>query len=284
MKKIGLLVATVMVIGSVAQGALVNYTGTASGNIEDGANWAGGTVPNQPDNANTGTVASVAVQFSVQTPTPSTIIFSGTSSLKNNVTGKTAVRIGNSTWTFNDASSLNFLDGGGATDHVVFGRGAAGGSTMIWNSTGTLSGVNDLRLGNAANQLGFITQNAGSFVVGDSLSTKYGSGFTMAGGTLTANNLIIDGTLGDDWIDFVTTGTTGTMTFANGGADYTTALQGFITAGDILKDGASASVSDFSISFSGSETSISVIPEPATLGLVAVFGGGILFIRRKLMM
>ena len=31
-------------------------------------------------------------------------------------------------------------------------------------------------------------------------------------------------------------------------------------------------------------TAISTIPEPATLGMIAVFGGGILFIRRKLMM
>ena len=31
------------------------------------------------------------------------------------------------------------------------------------------------------------------------------------------------------------------------------------------------------------DVTVSAIPEPATLGMVAAFGGGILFIRRKLM-
>ncbi len=280
MKKIGLIMASAMIIGSVAHGAAISWTGPAGGNIEDGVNWSSGSVP--ATGTDIGTVTDTAVQFTAQQPTPTSIIFAGTSSLKNNQ--NVAVRISNSVWTFNDSSSFNLLGAAGAIEIMVWGRGVDGNSYMTWNSTGTLSGVNDLRLGNTTAQRGFITQNAGTFTVADSLQMKYGSVFTMAGGTLSANNLIIDNASGDDILDFLTTGSGGAMSFANGGADYTATLEGFITAGDIRIDGAAATVSDFNISYSGTETTITVIPEPATIGLVMAFGGGILFIRRKLMM
>ena len=53
-------------------------------------------------------------------------------------------------------------------------------------------------------------------------------------------------------------------------------------AGTLKHDGANTGT--FAENFTVSGDTLTVIPEPATLGLVMAFGGGILFIRRKLMM
>lgn len=70
-------------------------------------------------------------------------------------------------------------------------------------------------------------------------------------------------------------GTSGDFTGVNAPASFT------VAAGDTV-----SFVIGNNTNFGGSESAVfgqlSVIPEPATLGLVAVFGGGILFVRRRL--
>ncbi len=270
--------AALLTIG--AANAAVSWTGVTdgTGDIETATNWTGDVLP--ATGVEVGTITDTSVQFTAQQPASMTISFDGTTSLKNNQNG--AVRIGNSAYTFNDTSSFDVRGADGNRDVMVWGRGADGGSTMIWNSTGTIGGLNDLRLGNNTAQLGFITQNAGLFEIGDTLQMKFGSTFTMAGGLLEADNLVIDNTDGaDDVLNFVTTGTGGTMSFRNGGADYTSVLEAFITAGDIRINGAAATTADFNVSFDGSETSITVVPEPSSAALLGLGGLALIMRRRK---
>ena len=150
---------------------------------------------------------------------------------------------------------------------------------MIWNSSGTLDGINDFRLGYADNQKGFVTQNNGSILVGDELKMEFGSVFTIAGGSLTANRLtIVNTNPGEDYVNFLTSGTGGTMYFRS---DYVSELNTFITNGDIRIDGATANLSDFNISYDGSKTSISAVPEPSSVALLGLGGLALLMRRRK---
>ena len=73
-----------------------------------------------------------------------------------------------------------------------------------------------------------------------------------------------------------------TVNISTAGGDYTTLASVVADFGSVFKSSALGDANLQAVENSGVIT-VSVIPEPATLGLVAAFGGGILFMRRRFM-
>ncbi len=74
------------------------------------------------------------------------------------------------------------------------------------------------------------------------------------------------------------------LSFNDGTSDHVAFRSALNSGGDSLADGAvfSAGAQPFGGAYDAS-IRVTTIPEPATLGMVAAFGGAILFIRRKIM-
>ena len=85
----------------------------------------------------------------------------------------------------------------------------------------------------------------------------------MSGGTATATLLNFAADAAN--IFNFTLGSTGILTILNGGTDYTTNFETFITDGDIRINSLSATSADFQITYNSAvSTSIQLIPEPTT--------------------
>ncbi|MDF7799082.1 hypothetical protein P4C99_06380 [Pontiellaceae bacterium B1224] len=113
---------------------------------------------------------------------------------------------------------------------------------------------------------GLLTIRGGAAVLGQLPS------FDAAGGSGAGNGSI-------DFADKIGGGSSdGTLTITGADLSY---YQGLVIAGDLTYNGATPAT--FGDVFEVTGETIRVIPEPVTLGLVAAFGGGILFIRRLFM-
>ncbi|MCK4565553.1 MAG: leucine-rich repeat domain-containing protein, partial [Verrucomicrobia bacterium] len=166
----------------------------------------------------------------------------GTSSIGNIVTAATRLRDG-TVFSFVDSSSWNNI-----SENVIVGY--AGTATLNWDSSGTLSALGGAKfdVGRDATPC-FLNQSDGLIEVGTHLQ--------VLGGSMTLDG-VIDNIDSTSYIDLLTTGTTGTISIVNGGADYTSALQGFIDGGKIRINGAVQSgYGNFNIVFDGSKTTIS---------------------------
>jgi hypothetical protein len=103
---------------------------------------------------------------------------------------------------------------------------------------------------------------------------------SLNGGSIVATgNLDVDfGTQADSYVEFLAGG--GSLTAAYGGA--------FANFGAVTNDvnGIFVDTNAGGLEFTdnGSSFTVTSIPEPATLGLIAAFGGGLLFIRRRFML
>ena len=143
----------------------------------------------------------------------------------------------------------------------------------LYSSANTFTGniVNDGRLG--------LVDDANlNFVIGASGVNNSVSGSAQFHATFDGDFVFdLSGagtTLGDSW-DVVTT--TAASTYY--GATFT--VQDFSDMGDGIWEG-SANGAEYA--FDTATGTLTVIPEPATLGMIAVMGGGLLFVRRRFMM
>ncbi len=115
-----------------------------------------------------------------------------------------------------------------------------------------------------------ITQTAGRVSLGD-LTLSGGSIFTIAGG-----NTVVDSYTADtSYINF-TANSTGTLTILGNTAKSD--FENLYISGAILYNGSNAGGFDSNFAYNG-ESSISAIPEPATMSLLAL--GGIAMLRRR---
>ncbi|RKX46911.1 MAG: hypothetical protein DRP64_02535 [Verrucomicrobia bacterium] len=177
------------------------------------------------------------------------------------------------------------LNSAGNTELEVVSGGNLTWTTQAWPTFGTVAG----RTHTLTMSGGTLDVQAGPWFAFGNAGTGI---LNMDAGLLTTSNLRIDwDTPGGSGHAYVTGGTielTGVMRIGlNGllditggqiisrGVDDTTTLQGYITSGHIT----GASLSD--VYFDGTDTY--VIPEPATLGLFALIGGGMVWIRKRLM-
>lgn len=147
------------------------------------------------------------------------------------------------------------LNTGAALDvsNWMYVGGVAGSSTLNMND-GTLDVVGNLEWGTRAGGTGHINLYGGTITTAVLGMSGSGTG-TM---DIEAGTLIVNGDQ------------TGALSFLQG--------SGWITA----YGGTGTVMMDYNVTNAG-QTTLYAIPEPATLGMVALMGGGILFIRRKFM-
>ena len=184
-------------------------------------------------------------------------------------------------------SHLEFLD------TAVFKVGKevqveGGGSITVNSSVNTHTAIDAARFVNFNGSNGQVDHLSGIVDARQGLQMITGSGniYSLSGGTLLLTDLTV-GTrkfafASDNYLDF-TTGSTGELSWGFD-EDMTATFTDRITNGFVRINGQVSTVADFDIVYTaGSGTTMTAIPEPATLGMIAMFGGGILFIRRRFM-
>lgn len=291
--KMKYVVAVALLMAGVAQAATVSWTGgAATDDWNDTGNWNQTYVP-----GNNGVVDNAIFSATGDNNTPTASFNFVTASDFNfrneaTLTLQTGVTISN----FDDGRlGANQGNGGG---HIIQTGGTLSGKSILvasslsatTRSSHTLSGGNVSLTGvYDVNTLGDI------ILTGSSAAVSAGSIDFSGASTLTFN--FDSSGIGS----FSTAGafgaaTTSAMTI--NAADYTPVVDDFFTlvdaatltgfdAGKITVNGFGTAGVDYTLTqdLGGSgDIVLTVIPEPATLGIVVAFGGGILFIRRMFLM
>lgn len=182
-------------------------------------------------------------------------------------TAADTVYVGGSTWGATVDPTVG--SAGQAAGTLILGQDNA--SVMNITTGGELTVAGIFYVGN--NATGTMNMNGGTLTAATMQWANAGSvgHINLHGGTINAAVANLDGT-GLTTMDVQGTGKMIVGGDQTGGFDFLIG-NGWITGGAGL-----ASSYD-----SGSNTTTLAIPEPATLGMVAAMGGGILFIRRKFM-
>lgn len=145
------------------------------------------------------------------------------------------------------------------------------GGTSEANSVGTLS-IGEGGVVNVGGNIGLGTINAADASGGSATIT------IEDGGLLNLDHWSATGSIQDgSYIDIEEGGTLIV------GGSRASQFADYVTAGKIRFGGVSAGALDvdYTASHDGTTTTFVAIPEPATIGLVALFGGGMLFMRRR---
>ena len=251
---------TLLVVMSHADTAWIG-TGTADA-VTNTANWSAGL----PTLANPATMGDADFVWST--------VDGDMNDINLTITGL-------ANWDSNVAKNDNVIDGStitltGASASMTSPRGmiVSHGSFSLLNGAG-LDFNRDFRVNSTATGL----MDSANIFRARSLNLNGGT-FTLADGTIHLDNtsasrgLIVSGA---GYLDI----TSETALLKRAG-DFVTVLQGQIDSGFIRQNGAVVTASAFSVTFDGTNTLVA-IPEPATFGMIAMFGGGILFIRRRFM-
>ncbi|MDF7806326.1 hypothetical protein P4E94_02680 [Pontiellaceae bacterium B12219] len=271
MKIISMFAMSLLAAGA-AQAAVYTWNGSADdGDWTNTANWDGELVP---------------VSLSSTNADEDTIIFNGANMPELNLaTFTSGYSADSASMIFNSggAFALDFStsqnaapimsesrtlltvgDGvGGGTEDVVVNisnmldllRHTGSTATYLVNSDGTLNFAGNIGLYNDNNKNGVLQLNGGSIVATGNLDARFND---MAG----------------SYVEFLSEG--GSLTVAYGGS-YTdfSAVQADAGGNFVDTNGGGLQFTD-----NGGSFTVTAIPEPATLGLITAFGGGLLFIRR----
>lgn len=209
-----------------------------------------------------GTTGKMGPRFS----TPSHVAVNGTFSVNTGATFKFLSRNDSTTAERNQRIDAQFSGGSGATLLL------AGAGTID-----TTAGRQYIQISNDLNSFD------GTWSV-DGTRAIFTSGDAVGGGDVDVSN---DGYLrvNTDWSGSSLTAVTGSEVEIKDGFAWT--IDGLTVNGSSVANGTyTASQLNTLTSdtiFTGGTGTIQVIPEPATLGLVAAFGGAVLFIRRRFM-
>jgi len=157
---------------------------------------------------------------------------------------------------------------------VGWDAGVIGGELTVVDG-GSINTLTALQIGR--NSLGTLNMTGGNIIAGGALQLGEGTG---------TGTVYLSGDLSNP----VTTLHAAAFTFTAGTIHMTgnsrfmingdKTLDDYVGAGVVVADGAGESILETYNAGAG-RTEYTVIPEPATLGMVALVGGGILFIRRK---
>ena len=264
MKNRMIIVGMAMLLGASAYADTVWTGGGADNAFTNSANWNN----ELPTLANPGTMGDA------------NFVFDHT---KNEMDNIDLTITGAVTWDSSSGKNDNAVDGAIIT---MSGSGATMDSDRgLIFGTSTVSVTNsatmDLNRDFILNQDGFAVVDSGGMIRMRKLGMSGNAVFTLGDGTLH-----IDGNTNTD--RFVLgnqsylnmTSDAGLFKYYGNQVDKVTTA---ITNGFIRINGVEQTdTSGFSITFDGTNTLVA-IPEPATLGLIAAFGGGILFIRHRFM-
>ncbi|MEN8254445.1 MAG: PEP-CTERM sorting domain-containing protein [Verrucomicrobiota bacterium] len=292
MKKLMTLVAVAAVMAATSSQAQIVFNGGAGDSWFTGASWDGGVAPGAGDDVWLNTGGSPTVDGAGAVGNNMTIgLFGFVGSLTVDAGGDlTAAQIIISNDTADSGSVLN----NGLIS--VSGNTYLHAGTADFVNNGTLNSSVNLILGNVASGVSTFT-NTGDITVGAGLYPALaGTGtFNMLGGTVNtaAYNMNQAGT-GHLQLDGGVINATGLG--LNGSANNTMD----ITAGTMIIDGDRSgdllyvASLGYITAYGGSgtvladydninpgQTTLYAIPEPATLGLVGLMGGGLLWIRKR---
>jgi len=252
----------IMLVAVSAQAAEITWNGSVDNDAGNALNWDGGVLPGGADQL------QVAIGGSGPVITANTSVFRGS--------------LGGMVWT---------------------GTAAATAPTALTLQSGTFSTTEWFLLGFEDNTTNTFNMSGGTLNVGTDLfigAHEGGSGiYNMSGGTATAGNFAIGwpgAGVGDPQFGqlYLTGGSITTTLFflepagqidiTDGqlhiNADRLADINTWINDGSITAFGGAGTVI---VSYDGSQTHVSAIPEPATLGLVALMGGGLLWVRKRFM-
>ncbi len=262
-KKLQITTVLAVVLGAVsAQAAEITWNGSVDNDAGNAANWDGGVLPGVGDQM------QIAIGGSGPVVTANTSVFRAS--------------LGGMAWA---------------------GTAAATTPTALTLQSGTFSTTEWFLLGFEDNTTNTFNMSGGTLNVGTDLfigAHEGGSGtYNMSGGTATANNFAVGwpgAGVGDPQFGQLnlTGGSITTTLFylePAGQIDITDGqlhinddrvadINTWIGDGSITAFGGAGTVV---VSYDGSQTHVSAIPEPATLGLVALMGGGLLWSRKKFM-
>jgi hypothetical protein len=261
-----------------AASAALTTTYDGSGDITDVANWDSGS----PSNANPGLISggggwlgSVWTDVAVR-QTGGTLIAAGTGDLA--MRGGAAASGNTTTLEIEDAANTSLayknLDISGTL--TMWSQNLGGGGHEL----SLLSGYATIGALNAINSPTLSTINIGSGKLEiATVTTAKVSVNMLAGGT---GELIVDdrngGVLNNMRLNFETGSEASFTIGSNGGVSSGGYWEFFVGQGWASVDGASTTdLSRFAITNNGTSTTITVIPEPATLGLITAFGAGMIW-------
>lgn len=243
--------------------AATTWTGAVDADIDDVANWSNGL----PSSSNLGTLDN-----------GDTVEMESRSDLDDKyitVSGGSTILVPSGINGFRwGASEINLIAGGNLdsdyTSSTQMGRN--GSATLNMYSGSNASFAANLNVGRE--HIATVNQFGGTMLIGGTLSvpenasgTANGSTYNLSGGSVTANNLLIDpNSSGTNYFNF-TTGSTGSLTIVQGNFDF----ESLIDDGEIrINDNASSLFADFKVDSSvGGQTTLSLIPEPGTYALFA---------------
>lgn len=256
-----------------AQAVTTTWTGSVDADIGDASNWNNGLPNNSSDPVVDGIISNGATVLmeSRQDLNGKDYTVSGGSTINleedfaTKYSTNAGFRWGNSTMTLN-GGHLD-IDYTGTSD---VGRG--GDVVLNMNAGSTVHFVGSVGLGRDGTAT--VNQSGGSFFVGGTLSIQVnanpvvsGNVFNLTGGTVTANNFIVNDNNGDDsnYFNF-TAGSTGTLTVAQSGFDF----EGFIADGRIrLSDNLNSDFTAFAVTSGADWTRLALVPEPSAYALLA---------------
>jgi hypothetical protein len=280
MKKLMIMTALVAFAGSASAG-YVNFIPAGAGSIYSAGNWPGGVFPS---GSTTGVVTAANTSSWIGGGVMQDFALRQTGGYVNGINA-VYLRGGSSgsgittvyeIETTDYATVNNFSTGtlGMWSQHgekmefsIVAGQVQVGALNLNSNGKGTINMgegiIHSLGLVDAKAQINFLAGTSGDIVI-DAMDDLDVSAL---------------------YIDFASDNT-GSMTIGsvtNGSSAYSK-LSWMIGNGRVSIDKvANTDLASYNLGTAGISTTLSVIPEPATLGLVAAFGGTILFIRRRFM-
>jgi hypothetical protein len=284
-------VLSVLILAAGTQAAIIEWSGT-DGEYTDGANWIGGTVPDLAAAGNTALITSGAVTY---TPGGDLAIHNG-STLQ--ISGGSFIQAGGIAW-------MQFQGGNILVDGGTFSQGSAGNllrdaSSSVTCTAGTINWTGNLLYDPTST--GALTLS-GTGAITTTAEFKPIADFSMGGGTLSANlisfadgpggidlsggRIVVDGSAFgygiyggsvDKSIDFVTD-SSGELFISNFDlATLTTSA--FLSNGTITYNGAVDAGAFSATEVDGGVLISMPVPEPATIGMLALGSLVAMLIRR----
>jgi len=244
--------------GAFAAGTWISGTG---GLWTDGANWSGGSVPANNDGE------SILVRASEMGGVAAASYLGPTIQTGDNLFARRLdVEVGTAssiTLTMT-GGFLTMTRTGGTTNRLRVGGGGSSGTAVLNMSGGRI----------------WIDSNDNVYVPGENDLVRVGSGYT---GQINMSNdaqiwtrdLLIDASNGS-YVDL----SDSALIFLKG--DQTSMVAAEILAGGLTSNGGAVNNVDYSYDAGSNLTKITAIPEPATMGLFVMIGGGLLWIRNRI--
>jgi len=262
------ITASLVMLSSLSQAALVtNYFQTAGGNFLTATNWSGGTVP--VIGTDVGVLNSIsATNGTLNHLNNKQLVLNGTSTISQ---GSVGISGTNFNITLNNSSRIYNGDNGGTLSNGVLTLN--GSSEFFVNHVETFKACTISLYGTSTGRVARTTTLSNGTIV-----NLYDSSVFRANTQGQASYApVVNDT---SYFNFHSTGAVLRVLLTS---NYSTNFNQMIVDGKIRANGNIVSTNNFKVTYlAGTGTSVQLIPEPATVGLLGVSGLLVFFLRRQL--